>query len=1049
MHLPQKLTAFFIDYRKFFFGLMLLLCPIFYADAAIITSITNGGNWNDGTTWVGGVVPRSTDDVVIAANATVTMDAANTSSGILSLTVSSGSILQTGTAAGNIRFYIKGNIINNGNINFWLNTANGSGLTLTGNSTWSGSGSWNLAQLFIGNYALEFGADISITLNRSITVGTGSLNLSNKRSSYTFVLSGTENTTLASESALMFYGNIIADKSNRLITFAQSGTTDAYNTINILGDITVKPNNRLTIGIYNILDIKNNLSGSGRISGSTTGDVQISGNGSAILFNSGGSGFRNFTVTRPNGATIDSTITINQTLSLQNQAKLYMPAGRSANGNQTFTVAGAITGDGYLAQQNGTNAYQLTDLTLTGSAVANLRFSQLTGENAIHNLAVNKPSSAVNLMDGGFFQVKNTCTITNGTFNINGGTLKLTGTISTNINGNLTGSASSNLIISNDVSSSNATIYFNQIDAASRSLKTYTQTRNGTITLGNALDVYNLVDINSTSTANILNSASNLTLISSETATARVNNLGTASITDSVLVQRFIKGSDISRRSYRLLSSPVYQVPNTNSGLRKYYFSRLQDQILVTGAGGTTNGFDASSVNGPTIWKYNEPAAASAAQDFIPISSISKNHSITTQASLTAGNGFMLFFRGDRINNIFNKTTQPFPVPEDVTLIYKGLLNQGNITVTAPYGAATGSLSYTNKAESNDGFNMVGNPYPAAIDWELSGGSGSAIALTNINSTIYILNPVTKNYGTYTKGGTATGSATQYISSGQGFFVKANAANPAITFTEAAKASDTSNPSVLGGKTASAIDFLRLSLQKDTIDQDDILITFKKGQSEDYVQEEDVEDMSGQNAAASLSSISKKEKMQLAVNALPSAENASTIPLFVDAAADGEYRLKLTDWSANLKTQTVYLKDNFTGDSVNLSKQLVYAFFIRKNIVATFGAGRFVLYFKQQVITIIPKNPVVNIITPQKANAVTLYPNPASTEINFLVDKNSIANFRLKIYNNQGQKIATSVYQNQFTFKHNVASLPAGIYVAELLDLNSGHAIQKIKFIKN
>ncbi len=1036
---------------------MLLLCPIFYAEAATITSTISGGNWNDGTTWAGGIVPRSTDDVVIAANATVLMDAANTSSGVLSLTVSTGSTLQMGpSAVNNIRFYIRGNIVNNGNINFWLSSTQGVGLALTGNSTWSGSGTWNLAQLFVGNFALEFSADISININRSITVGSGSLNLANKRSTYTFILSGSENITLASANAVMFYGNITVDKtSSSYGIFAISGTTTAYNTLNILGNITVIYGNELKVANYNLLDIRNNLTGSGKITGGNNSDIQISGAGNAILFNSGGSGFRNFTLSRPNGATIDSTITINQNLSLQNQGKLYMPAGKSANGNQTFTVAGAITGDGYLAQQNAINAYQLTDLTLTGTAVANLRFSQITGENVIHNLTINKASGAVNLLDGGFFQVKNTLALTNGTFNIGSGTLKLTGSISmnaTNPNGNLTGSTVSNLIIGNDVSSSNATIYFNQTDAPSRSLKSYTQTRNGTITLATPLEVINLVDLNSTNALNILNSASNLTLISTEAGTARVNNLGAASITDSVIVQRFIKGSDISRRSYRLLSSPVYQIPNANPGLRKYYFSRLQDQILVTGAGGTANGFDASPANGPTIWKYNEPAANSALQDFIPISSISKNHSVATQASLTSGNGFILFFRGDRINNIPNKTAAPFSVPEDVVLTYKGLLNQGNLTVTAPYGAATGFLSYNNKAESNDGFNLVGNPYPSAIDWELSGGSGSAIAVTNLNSTIYILNPVTKNYGTYTKGGTTTGAATQYIASGQGFFVKANAANPTITFTEAAKATDTSNPSVLGAKTPVALDFLRVNLQKDTLDQDDILLAFKEGQSEDYIQDEDVEDLNGQNAAASLSSFSKKEKKQLAVNALPPVKNLTSIPLFVDALVDGNYKLKLSDWSANFKTDSVFLRDNFTGDSVNLSKQLVYAFSIRKNTAATFGTERFVLYFKQQVITAITGNATPS-VNQQKENAgsvsATLYPNPASTEINFLVAKNSIRNIRLSVYNNNGLRIFSSVYQNQLTFKHNISKIPAGIYVAELVDLDNGTSIRKIKFIKN
>lgn len=1029
---------------------MLLLCTNFYAEAATITSTSTGGNWNDGTTWVGGIIPRSTDDVVIAANAAVLMDAANVSSGILTLTVSTGSTLQTGATAGNIRFYIKGNIINNGIINFWLSSTQGSGLTLTGNSTWSGSGTWNLAQIFIGNFLLEFSSNLAITINRTINVGSGSLNAVNKRSDFTFTLSGPENITLPSSSASMFYGNIIVDKSSSSNgVFTVTGTTTAFNTINILGNITINFGNELKVANYNLLDIRNNLSGSGKITGGNNSDIQISGTGNSVLFNSGGSGFRNFTLSRPNGATIDSTITISQNLSLQNQAKLYMPAGKSANGNQTFTVGGAITGDGYLAQQNAVNAYQLTDLTLTGTAVANLRFSQITGENVIHNLTINKASSAVNLLDGGFFQVKNTLILTNGTFNIGSGTLKLTGSITMNANGNLTGSTASNLFIGNDVSSSNATIYFNQTDASSRSLKSYTQTRNGTITLGSPLELYNWVDLNTGSSANILNSASNLTLISTEAGTARVNNLGSSFITDSVVVQRFIKGSDISRRSYRALSSPVYQVGNANSGLRRFYFSRLQDQILITGSDGSNNGFDPSPINGPTIWKYNEPVATSSSQDFVPISSISKLHSVVTQDFLTAGNGFLLYFRGDRTHNVTNKTAAPFSVPEDVTMSYKGLLNQGNLTVTAPYGAATGMLSYNNKAEANDGFNLMGNPYPAAIDWELSGGSGSAIVLANLNPTIYILDPVTKNYGTYTKGGTTTGAASRYISSGQGFFVKANAANPALTFTEAAKTTDNSNPSVLGGKTPLAIDFLRLSLQKDTLDQDDILLTFKDGQSEDYRQEEDVDDLTGQNAAGSLSSFSKKEKKQLAVNALPAAKKVNTISLFADAAADGDYKLKLADWSENFKTQTVFLKDNFTGDSVDLSKQLTYAFFIRKSNAATSGGSRFFLYFRQEAVVAGSKATVTNVQN-RISNLVSakLFPNPTTSEINFIIDKRSICNIRLTIYSSIGTKLYSLVYQNQPNFNHNISKLPAGVYIAELFDTGSGSTIQKIKFIK-
>ena len=825
--------------------------------------------------------------------------------------------------------------------------------------------------------------------------------------------------------------------------------------INILGDINLNYGNELKINTNNILDIKSRLSGSGTITGSTSSDVTISGNGAAFIFNSGGSGFRNFTVSRPNGVSIDSTITIYETLSLQNKAKLYLPAGKAANKNFSFSVGqttstGAITGDGYLAQPAADNIYQLADVTINGTAAdVPLRFSQTGSENIIHNFTINKSSGNVNLVDGETLQIRNTFIITNGNLAINTGTLKLTGSIKTGTTSTLSGSANANLFIGNDAASLSATLYFNQDKPANHLLATYIQNRNGTITLGNALSVNQLVDVGSDNAANILNSASNLTLVSDEYTTARVANFYAASITDSVMVQRFIKGGDNSRRSYRLLSSPVYQVANARPGLARYYFSRLQDSILITGAGGVSKGFDASPVNGPTIWKYNETNATSAGTDFIPISSINKLHDNSSQDQLTAGNGFLLFFRGDRSHNVSQKTTPPFATPESVVLNYKGLLNQGDITVTAPFGAGNANLSYTNRAEENDGFNLMGNPYASTIDWELSGSNGAAISLTNVNPTIYILDPVTKNYGTYTRGGVNTGKATRYISSGQGFFVKANGANPALTFTEAAKVSQNTNPAVLSANKPTDFDFIRLSLSKDSVNKDDILLTFKIGQQQKFINNEDIADLQGINAAVSLSSLISANNGFLAVNGLPPVDKTIIIPLNIDAAAAGVLNLSLDTASAVFKTRHVYLRDKFLKDSVDLNLTSIYTFSISKTDSATFGSKRFEIYFHDNLpdknsITIgnTVSTPVIN------PAQIRLFPNPASAEINIIPGKQSIKNIKLSIYNVLGIKKLTSVHSGLANFKQNIAALIPGIYVAELTDLSSGIVIQQLKFIK-
>ncbi len=77
-----------------------------------ITSKTSGGNWEDASTWVGGVVPTQNNDVVIAGTVSVT----SSNSACKNLTINSGTTIQNGGSLGWVNLHIYGATTNHGTI---------------------------------------------------------------------------------------------------------------------------------------------------------------------------------------------------------------------------------------------------------------------------------------------------------------------------------------------------------------------------------------------------------------------------------------------------------------------------------------------------------------------------------------------------------------------------------------------------------------------------------------------------------------------------------------------------------------------------------------------------------------------------------------------------------------------------------------------------------------------------------------------------------------------------------------------------------------------
>jgi PKD repeat protein len=117
-----------------------------------------------------------------------------------------------------------------------------------------------------------------------------------------------------------------------------------------------------------------------------------------------------------------------------------------------------------------------------------------------------------------------------------------------------------------------------------------------------------------------------------------------------------------------------------------------------------------------------------------------------------------------------------------------------SVTGTVNSGAYVFPLDYEDDAGNGEeeGWNLIGNPFPSTVDWDAVAGS----EMTALENSIWVFSAVNGNYGAYTQltGGFGTNGVTRYIPSSQGFWVHARGAGPGLTFLESIKA-PTQNPS--------------------------------------------------------------------------------------------------------------------------------------------------------------------------------------------------------------------------------------------------------------
>ncbi len=604
----------------------------------------------------------------------------------------------------------------------------------------------------------------------------------------------------------------------------------------------------------------------------------------------------------------------------------------------------------------------------------------------------------------------------NNTLNIEGYSLRFStisgsGKLAVNTNTNLTITGRPN---SNPVNGDNP-IYF---DDNFHSLGNFTLGNgvdDATVSIGSALIIAPGGSINFGSSGNKnLFTNGNIRIQSNISGTGSIGNTHGAIISGNMFIERFINSNT---RRFRFLGFPFV------SGVT---LQNYRDDIWLSGPGtgsGTldsgnynSNGFHYTNANDTSVYFFNESRNAGLSNSrWAGISNINNN--------LEAGIGYRVFYRGP-VSQGITCINGSKPAPLSGTLSASGVIKSGIQTFSIACSNGCLNVSGVTPTNLDDGWNFIANPYPCAIDWN----SSSGWTKTHLNDVVYIWNPVNGSYGCW-DGLTQVNAVNGIIASGQAFFVRANASNPALSCTEEVKIISTPSNMFKAAKK----DYLSVRLIYDSLNNDECIIRFLANKSDSFQSNEDVIKLMNSNYNVYFIS---ETAQNLAISYLNAFNPNKTYRIKLGIkAAKASYTLRF-DELQSFNSGSVFLKDNYLHQTIDIKYFSNYPFEINDQ-TATQGDERFELIFNENILGI--KQDVFN-----NSSMAMVYPNPVkgSLHIDFSFENSEII---YSISDQLGQKIQEGKLIEQ---KNGIdlSMLTSGIYFLHLMKSNGES--QLIKLVK-
>lgn len=292
------------------------------------------------------------------------------------------------------------------------------------------------------------------------------------------------------------------------------------------------------------------------------------------------------------------------------------------------------------------------------------------------------------------------------------------------------------------------------------------------------------------------------------------------------------------------------------------------------------------------------------------------------------------------LNTPMDGFSTAFHGTDDKMLEFTGTLNDGSYSIAVTAQGTSGDPDY-------DGWNLVGNPYPSALDVDAAGWTR-----INVGNGVAYWDETIDNYRYYAFGVPAN-NGSQFIPPMQGFFVKASA-NGTIGVSNNARAHTTQ-----GFYKSDPANTLRLMVQHGTF-SDEAVIRFTEDAGINYDELYDFFKLVVDDVPQIYSKTESNES--LAINAMPAINEDVPVNFAFNPGVNGMMAITANGIETFDSSIPVWLVDHVAETQWNLRDNPVYNFVANTND----DVNRFSIHFKS--LTGVPgvDQPVANIFAYNK-----------------------------------------------------------------------------------